>query len=612
MGIGSQKQLLVSKITLGKILLRAKSGFLAVGIFSLFLNLLMLTAPLYMLQVFDRVLSSHSRDTLFWLTIIAIAAFIILSLLDVIRNRILGGIGTWLESSLGSILVRAGLYRAAIHSARIPPSNSLRDLSLIRNFLSGNGTLALLDIPWSPFFIAVIYMLHPWLGMMAVSGIVTLVLLTILSELSARKHLHESGTDLARLYTTVDSATHTADALVSMGALDRIINLWKNASHLLLESTQTANGKLASAAAISKFVRLSLQVLIMGLGALLVIKEELTPGGMIAASIILTRALTPIELLIGAWRAFVGCRGAMKRVVNQLNELDDAHRKVTLPQPQGIVEADKVSYALPKENRFLFRDISFKLNPGEVLGIIGPSGSGKSTLARILVGLLAPTTGHARIDGSDIAHWDLEQMGQYIGYLPQGFELFEGTIRQNIARFSAAPIEEVVEIAKLAGVHDFVVRLPDGYETAIGRNSVFLSGGQQQRIALARALFGAPSVIVMDEPNANLDPAGETALLEAIQLLQQQGKTIILIAHRSNIIRSADHILMMHEGSGKLASRKKPVKVSKTLGPSYQYVDDVVKKQPAETLASRKTQAKQTNLNQPTSKNGAAQKGVEP
>ena len=573
-------------ISLKSILSKAKSGFIAVAIFSLFLNLLMLTAPLYMLQVFDRVLSSHSLDTLFWLTVIAILAFVFLSLLDVVRNRILGTIGAWIDSSLGSILVRNQLHQAATQAVTTPPSSSLRDLSQIRNFLSGNGTLALIDVPWTPFFVVVVYMLHPWLGMMAIGGILLLVLLALVGELSARSKLQKSNVQLSQLYSTIDSASYSADALVSMGALGRITNMWHKANDSMLQHTQQVNGKLASAVASGKFVRLSLQVMIMGLGALLVIREELTPGGMIAASIILTRALAPIEQLIGAWRAFVGSREAMQRVVKQLQSINPVHRPVTLPKPDGIVEANNLAFAIPAENRFLFRDINFTLVPGEVLGIVGPSGSGKTTLAKVLVGLLAPTTGSARIDGSDISHWQLDEMGQYIGYLPQGFELFEGTIRQNIARFTESPIEDAITSAKLAGIHDTIIRLPDGYETRVGKSTPFLSGGQQQRIALARALFGNPSVVVLDEPNANLDPDGEMALLKAINQLRKHKVSVIVIAHRSNILRSADKVMMMHQGTGQMIAQAKPAKDKsnqKVANPQYRYVEEAVNKQGADS-----------------------------
>ncbi|MCU7834608.1 MAG: type I secretion system permease/ATPase [gamma proteobacterium symbiont of Taylorina sp.] len=574
----NNKTLNKNQIEFADIILQAKPAFLAVALFSLFFNLLMLTTPLYMLQVFDRVLSSHSHNTLLWLTVMAIIAFIFMSLLDVIRNRILGGIGIWLDRSLGTILVRSSLHKAAVHTSRGLPSSSLRDLSMIRNFLSGTGTLALIDSPWTPLFVIIIFLLHPWLGMLTLMGILTLILLTIFGELNARKRLNQSSSKLSQLYATIDSAADTADALVSMGALERIISQWKKKNHVLLNNTQQVNGKLASAVAVGKFVRLSLQILIMAVGALLVINEELTPGGMLASSILLTRALAPIEQLIGAWRAFVGSREAITRIVKQLNMVQEHHRNVEMPKPQGYFEANKISFALPSEQRFLFRDISFKLKPGEVLGIVGPSGTGKSTLARILVGLISPTTGHARVDGSDIAHWSLDKMGQYIGYLPQGFELFDGTIRQNISRFSDCAIEDVIHISKLAGIHDFIVRLPKGYETKIIKNSVFLSGGQQQRIALARAIFGYPSIIVMDEPNANLDPSGEKALLKAIDILKRKGKTIILIAHRSNILRSADQLLMMNHQGGKLLTRKNTAEqIDQTLGVSYQYIQNIIK-----------------------------------
>lgn len=565
-----------SKSPFSLILARARKGLIAVAVFSLVLNLLMLTAPLYMLQIFDRVLSSQSLDTLLWLTLVAISSFVVLSLLDVIRNRILGAIGTWIDGSLGAILVKQSIQNAAFEGSSTPPSSSLRDLAQIRNFLSGNGTLALIDVPWTPFFVAVVFMLHPWLGMMALGGILVLIMLAVLGELGARRRLRSSGARLSHLYSMIDSASQSANALVSMGALERMALHWKSHNTELLEQTQHVNGQLASAVATGKFVRLSLQVLIMGLGAMLVIRQELTPGGMIAASIILTRALAPIEQLIGAWRAFISSREAIQRIAEQLSKPGGGQRPVSLPRPTGVLEVQGLSYAIPNENRFLFRDLEFRLGPGEILGVFGPSGSGKTTLAKMLVGLTPPTTGEARIDGSDISHWSLDEMGRYFGYLPQGFELFAGSVRENISRFSDAPIEEVIEAAKLADAHDFIIRLPDGYETKIHRRSPLLSGGQQQRIALARALFGVPSLLVLDEPNANLDPVGELSLLKTLDRLRKRSVTVVLIAHRSNILRSADQLLMMHEGKGELITQKPPGAAENVLGRRYSYVDNLL------------------------------------
>jgi PrtD family type I secretion system ABC transporter len=338
---------------------------------------------------------------------------------------------------------------------------------------------------------------------------------------------------------------------------------------------QKVAGKLVTIMAVGKFIRMSLQIIIMAVGAYLVINEELTPGGMMAASIIMTRALTPIEQLIGAWRAFMASRNAIQRVVEQLNTISSTERPVILPSPDGHLEVENLSFALPEENRFVYRGISFNVASGETIGIIGASGSGKTTLAKSLIGLLAPTTGCVRVDGSDIAKWNLDEMGQFIGYFPQRFELFEGTIKQNIDRFTDATIEEVIATAKLAGVHNFIVRLPQGYETYVERNSVILSGGQQQRIALARALFGEPSVIVMDEPNANLDPEGEKSLLSAINALKKKKKTIVLIAHRSNVLKCSDHLLLMRDGRGEFKSRGRQPRANETLGEGYKYVDDL-------------------------------------
>ncbi len=561
-------------IDLRDIISKCHGGFLAVGAFSFGINLLMLTAPLYMMQVFDRVLSSQSVDTLVWLTVVAGVAFLVLAALDVVRSRILVRISTWVEARLSGELLAGSVLQAA-GGGGSTATQRLRDLAQVRGFFTGPGAFSLLDAPWVPVFIGFIFLLHPWLGVLALAGALLLFALALIGELLSRRPLAKANAEATRLLEQAGSAERSAGAVIAMGMLPHLLGRGRAGNTAVLRDQAMASDQAGTITATTKFCRLSLQIAVMGVGAYLVIGHEMSAGAMIAASIMLGRALAPVEQAIGSWRNLILARLAFRRLKTAFKDIAEAGTKVRLPRPQGHLKAETLSVVLPDPQRFVFKNISFELRAGEVLGIVGPSAAGKSTLARMIVGLVRPSAGNMRIDGTDAWLWHSESLGPHVGYLPQNVELFSGTIRDNIARMSDAPIEKVIEAARLAEVHDLIAGLPASYETEIGDGGGILSGGQRQRVALARAIFDDPSLLVLDEPNANLDPDGEQALLRTIAAMKAKGTTIVIIAHRASILRHADDLLMMRDGRGHLLGELPTATATRILGPAYDYLDHI-------------------------------------
>lgn len=524
-----------------------RRGFVGAGIFSLGVNVLMLTAPLYMLQVFDSVLTSRSTDTLLLLTLVAAIALLTLGALDGVRGVLLARIGGWLDDALGPPVLRAGVEGALATGA--PASvQGLRDLSTLRGFLSGNGIIPMMDAPWIPVFIAVIFLLHPMLGWLAIFGGIILFVMAIVNELTTRRQYGDASRGSMATLGHAEAATRNADAIQAMGMLDNLIRHWRSRHGEASRSLAEAVSRGSAIAATSKFLRLVLQVLLMGSGAYLVILNELTPGSMIAASVLMGRALAPIDQSIVGWRSFISARAAYQRLTKSLSIPVGETTTTPLPRPTGSVSAEGVSYIHPGCDEPTVRSVSFAIQPGEALGLIGPTAAGKTTLARLLVGNLHPRAGKVRLDGVNLARWNAEDRGQYVGYLPQDVELFAGTVKDNIARLGEAKPEDVMTAAKIAGVHELILRLPKAYDTEIGPDGAALSGGERQRIALARAIFGKPALLVLDEPNASLDNEGDTALLRAIHFMKQQGTTIIVISHRPHVMRLMDKILVVRDG----------------------------------------------------------------
>lgn len=524
-----------------------RAGLLAAVFFSFAINLLLLAGPLYMLQVFDRVLRSRSVETLLYLTLVAAFAFLILWGLDIVRGRIMVSLGTWLDRRIGgdvlSSTLRAGL------NARTPTIQPIRDIAVLRNFLTGPGVFPILDAPWTPVFLVVVFLLHPILGWIGLAGALLLFALAYLNDRATRGALARAGRSSGHALDEAQAAVRNADVISAMGMMPNVVSRWASTIGRSLGEQARASRISGIITATSKSVRQLLQIGLLGTGAWLVLGNELTPGGMIASSILIGRALSPVEQAIGSWRSATGAYSAYRRIGQLLAGVSLAARAEPLPAPKGALRAEGISFAYPGEKEPFLRAISFDLGAGECLGLVGPTASGKTTLARILVGNLKPQIGHARLDGIDLAEWDARDRGQYVGYLPQDVELFSGTVRENISRLGEGDGDAVYAAARLAGVHEDILSLPKGYDTEIGSEGTALSGGQRQRLALARAVYGAPKLVVLDEPNSNLDAMGERALLKALSNLKQQGCTVVIIAHRPGALRGVDKILVLRKGS---------------------------------------------------------------
>ncbi|TVS00486.1 MAG: type I secretion system permease/ATPase [Rhodospirillales bacterium] len=529
----------------------SRSGIGLLVLFSFCINILVLTSPIYMMQTYDRVLASGHQETLLFMTLIAGVAVLVMGLLEAVRSRILGRLGDWLEQKLAPDLIAASM-RGALQGLA-PNAQALRDLATVRGFIGGNGVNAGLDSPWTPIFITVIWLMHPMLGTIALAAAVVLLVTALIGEALARAPM-QSAQKLAISNThKADSALRNAEVFQAMGMLPGFLATWMRQCHRAIGLQREAGDRHAALTGFSKFFRLFVQILILGAGAYLVLRHELTPGGMIAASILLGRALAPVDQAIGAWKAFIAARDAWGRLSRLLTGLPPLPAVMPLPAPKGAVACEQVVVQMAGRDQPTLAGVSFSLAPGEVLGILGPSAAGKSTLCRLLTGTWKPSRGHVRLDGADIFRWPAEQLGPFIGYLPQDVELFSGSIMENIARLAPEPDPQaVVDAAVTAGVHEIILRLPSGYETQIGEGGSVLSGGQRQRIGLARALYRRPRLIVLDEPSANLDTEGEAALNRAIVAAKGWGATVILVAHAPRILAPADKLLVLQDGQVRL------------------------------------------------------------
>jgi len=511
------------------------------------INLLMLASPLYMLQVYDRVITARHVDTLVYLTLMAVGALVVLALLEHVRTTVGLRLGAWLDRQLAGDLIQAtvGAARVSGVGRGVP---ALRDLAAVRGLFSGGGIWPLLDAPWSILFYGIVFLIHPWLGWCGVAGGALLIMIAAANELAIRTQVKEAGQQTIRAVGEADAAVRNSDALLAMGMLPGFLRRWQRLNDAALTPHTVAGDRTAALAALAKFVRFTLQVATLALGAYLAIRGELTGGAMVAASIIVARAVAPPEQAIGAWRSIVAAQSAWQRLKNLLEAAGDKPETMRLPRPSGALAVDKAVYATANAREPIIRQVSFALAAGESLAIIGPSGAGKTTLLRLLVGSLVPQAGTVRLDAAAIDTWAPADKAQYVGYLPQDIELFNATVRDNIARFNDAPDGAVIAAATLAGAHETILKLPQGYATVLGPGGVTLSGGQRQRIGLARALFGDPRLVVLDEPNANLDPDGERALLEALRQLKQRQVTVVLVTHRLAITADIDKVLKLRDG----------------------------------------------------------------
>lgn len=526
-----------------------RSTFIATIVFSFFTNLLMFVGPLYMLQIYDRVLSSRNEMTLIMITVIAIALLVSYGLLEFTRSRLLVRAGMQFDE----VIANPVFHRVVKQQTALPGGNAqvaLNDIDKVREFMTGQGILAFFDAPWVPLFLALCFAFHPWLGLVATIGAVIIFALAITNEFATRNALQDASKASQGANHFVNTTMQNAEVIRALGMEKQLTKRWLNQHDDMLVHQAKASDRAGSIMASSKFIRMSLQVAILGTGAYLAIQQLISPGIMIAASIVMGRALAPVEQAVGQWKQFVNARSSHKRLKQLFDSVVEQEERTELPEPKGNLTVEQLFATVPGTRDTLLKGISFSINQGEVLAVIGPSGSGKTSLVRHLVGARTPASGAVRLDGTEMHHWDPEQVGRYLGYLPQDVKLFGGTVAENISRFEDEPEDaDVVAAATLAGAHDMVQKLGNGYETNVGDGGMFLSGGQRQRVGLARAVYRYPSLVILDEPNSNLDSAGEKALMSCIQELKKMGKTVVLVTHKTNLLALTDKTLMLMNGA---------------------------------------------------------------
>ncbi len=524
---------------------RLRSFFVYAGLFSLAINLLLLVPPLYMLQVFDRVLASRSSETLAVLTVAAIIAILVMTLLDGLRARLLSVAGVALDRKAGP-LVLDGLLAQTARLGGAAHLEGLRDVNTLRGFLGGAGLVTLFDAPWLPLFLAVIFLFHPLLGAVAIAGALAMLIAAFLNELLTRGPLERALAGARRAGRFIDANVRNAEVVNALGMLPAVTRRWSALNDAALGEQARAARIGNFFAGFTRFTRQLIQLAMLAAGAYLVVVQDVTAGVMIAATILLGRALAPVETMVASWRHLVEARAAWNRLDRLLGDPGVDEKATDLPAPSGAVEVDRAVFGFREKP--ILRGVSFALAPGEALGLVGPSASGKSTLARLIVGIWKPVAGVVRLDGADVAAWPREKLGPHIGYLPQDVELFGGTVAENVARLAEPDAAEVIRAGQRAHAHELILRLPKGYDTEIGEAGQVLSPGQRQRIALARALYGNPRLVVLDEANANLDHEGEEALLRTLQGLKAEGVTVVIIAHRPSLLAGVDKMLVLREG----------------------------------------------------------------
>ena len=528
---------------------RFKAVIFATVVFSFFSNLLMFIGPLYMLQVYDRVLASRNEFTLLMITGIAVALLMTYGFLEFIRSKMLVRAGLEFDDMLAN-----PAFNRVVRKQLIAPNSgahaTLQDVDRVREFLTGQGILAFFDAPWVPLFLALCFAFHPWLGMVATVGALIIFALALTNEFATRGLLQEAGTANAGASHFVSTTMQNAEVIRALGMEKPLTNRWLKQHDEVLDAQAKASGRAGAIMASTKFVRMSLQIAILGTGAYLAILQQISPGIMIAASIVMGRALAPVEQAVGQWKQFVAARQAHKRLTDIFDILGDEDERMELPAPKGNLVVQSLVATAPGSKGAILKNVSFNVAQGEVLAVIGPSGSGKSTLVRHLVGASQPNSGAVRLEGTELHHWDSTQLGRYMGYMPQDVKLFRGTVAENISRFAEdAADKEIVAAATLAGAHEMIATLGNGYDTDVGDGGNGLSGGQRQRVGLARAVFREPSLIVLDEPNSNLDAQGEQALAACIQEMKRRGKTVVLVTHKTNLLALSDKVLMLVNGA---------------------------------------------------------------
>lgn len=560
-----------SRSELREALRSCRTAFMGIAAFSFIINVLMLTASVFMLEVYDRVLPGRSVPTLIALSVIAVILFAALGLLDIIRGRLLVRAGAAIDEAMDARVFDAMVYLPTRAGNRKDQLQPIRDLDSIRGFLSSQGPTALFDLPWLPFYLALVYAFHPLLGLTALVGAVILVALTVLTEVLTRRPTREATAYGAARINLAQACVRNAEVLVGMGFASRLGALWASHNQRALDSHRRTGDISGGLGATARVLRMVLQSAVLAVGAYLVIQQQASAGIIIAGSILAGRALAPVDIAIANWKNFMSARQGWARLEQLLAKLPRLPKPMALPAPCSRFHVEGLAVAPPGEQKVVVRDVTISLNAGQALGIIGPSGSGKSSLARALVGAWLPVTGNVRLDGAALDQWAPEILGQHIGYLPQGVELFSGSVAQNIARFDPdAEAPAVIEAAKAADLHDLIVGLPNGYETEIGDAGCALSAGQRQRLGLARALYGNPFLLVLDEPDASLDADGEQALQKAIMGVRQRGGIVVVVSHRDKVLSAVDLLFVLERGRPVVAGPKELVlqKLAKTAAPT--------------------------------------------
>ncbi|WP_280141888.1 type I secretion system permease/ATPase [Pseudovibrio sp. Tun.PSC04-5.I4] len=526
-----------------------RSALVGVGGVSMLLNILMLTGPLFMLQVYDRVLASGSVPTLVVLATLVGSLFLFYGILETVRGRVLSRLGQRVDAQLSGVTYEISTNLPLILGPKGAKIRPVQDLDQVRNFLSGPGPSAIFDLPWMPLYFGIVYLFHPLLGLMAIGGAVVMCLLVTLNEFTSRKPASEAAAETNRRASIVEASRANAEVVQAMGMMHTMKTRWHQGNDAYLVKQRKSADRSAMFSTIVKTFRFVLQSAMLGMGAWLVIQQEVTSGVMIASSIMTSRALAPVEQAVSQWKGFIAARQGLARLRKVIDNKKDTSNVMELPLPHQRIELEGVACGPVGLRQPFVQGVNIELSAGEGLGIIGKSGSGKSTLSRAIVGITNALAGSIRFDGSELDHWTSERVGEFVGYLPQDIQLFDGTVAENISRFKQnANPEDVIEAAKIASVHDFITSLPEGYNTVIGTAGFALSGGQRQRVALARAMYGEPFLIVLDEPNSNLDSEGEACLTHAIKLMRSRGKVVVVIAHRSSAIAAVDKVLILNEG----------------------------------------------------------------
>lgn len=532
---------------LGVIVREFRSVVLGVAVFSLFANLLLLTPTLYMLQIYDRVMLSRSGLTLIAVSLIALCGFGVIAFSEWARSRILVRAGVRFDERLNSEVFKAN-FEAALNRGQHKPAEAFNDLTNLRQFITGNGVFAFFDAPWTPIYIAVSWMLHPTLGLLSIVFALILLLTALFGHLLTRDSHAKAQTASRNVSNFVQSKLRNADAVHAMGMLDGLKSRWRELHQRQLDVAGRIQDHSQRFQSLTKFLQYTQQAMVLAAGALLVIRGELTPGAMIAANVLMARALQPMQMMVGIWKSFMAARLSYQRLAALLRAhppRSGLHVPETL-RPEIIIE--HLVATVEGRERPILDGVSATIRPGEVIAILGPSGSGKSTLLRCILGIWPQTQGTVRLDGEPVCDWDRSELGRHLGYLPQDIELLEGSVAENIARFGVVDTKKVIAAAQAAGVHAMILRFPQGYDMPMGQVGGTLSGGQRQRIGLARALYDEPALILLDEPDANLDDAGGAALVKAIRMLKEKGRTVIVVTHRGPLVKLADRVIHMNQG----------------------------------------------------------------